>query len=156
MPCGDISHIDIMENKFKKVHTAKDLIVSFALIIIGVAVIFIDVAPGLLIALCGTLSLIFYKSGHKIAGQDIVFQKKSLDICKKCRASVLDFLNGKDVDPEIKEGSDGGSVRIDVYYNQSESVAFALLYDFVNYAYEPATALVEHRGNRADKLISQL
>ena len=97
-----------------------------------------------------------YKGGYKKDGQGIVLQKKSEDLCKACKPSVVDFLNGKDVTPQIKKGNEGGSVRLDVYYNAAAGIAYAQLFDFRNYAYEPETDVIEIHSPRADKLISQL
>ena len=68
----------------------------------------------------------------------------------------MEFLGGKDTIPYIKKGNEGGSVRLDVYYNQAMDIAYAQLYDFCNYTYEPATEVVELRGEMADRLISKL
>ena len=80
----------------------------------------------------------------------------SQDLCKGCRTSIVEFLGGKDTVPYIKKGNEGGSVRLDVYYNQAADIAYAQLYDFCNYTYEPATVVVELNGEMVDKLISKL
>ena len=50
----------------------------------------------------------------------------------------------------------GGVIRLEVYYNADASLAYAQLFDFSNYTYEPATGIVELRGPKADKLITKL
>ena len=45
---------------------------------------------------------------------------------------------------------------MEVYYNVDASIAYAQLFDFSNYTYEPATEIVELRGPKADKLISKI
>lgn len=145
-----------MENNFKKIHTGKDLIISGLLIAAGIGLFFLNAGLGITIGICGILCLLLYKSGYKKDGLDLKLEKKSEDICKSCRSSVLDFLNGKDVTPDIRKGTDGGSVRLDVYFNRAAGVAFAQLFDFCNYTYEPATELIELRSTRSDKLISLL
>ena len=50
----------------------------------------------------------------------------------------------------------GICIRLDVYFSKSEKVAYAQVYDFCNYDYEPATGIIELDGDRADKLISLL
>ena len=82
--------------------------------------------------------------------------KESEDICKECRTSIIEFLEGKNPVPVIKQGTEGGSIRLEVYFNKSENVAYAQVYDFCNYDYEPATGIIELEGDRADKLISLL
>ena len=145
-----------MEINFKKVHTAKDLAISTIILLAGIGLFFANKGLGIIIAVCGLAMFFLYKGGYKKDGRDIVLQKKSEDLCKACRPSVVDYLNGKDVTPQIKKGDEGGSVRLDVYFNAAEGIAYAQLFDFRNYAYEPETDVVELHSPRADKLISQL
>lgn len=143
-----------MENTFKKVHTIKDLTISAILIAAGIGLSFLNTGLGITIGVCGLLCLLLYKSGYKKDGQGICLEKFSEDICKSCRASVMDFLAGKDVTPDVRKGNEGGSVRLDVYFNRAARVAYAQLFDFCNYAYEPASEIVEFHSTKADKLIS--
>lgn len=145
-----------MEIKFKKVHTSKDLAISTIVLLAGIGLFFVNKGLGICLAACGLVLLLAYKGGYKRDGQGAVLTRTSEDICKACRASIVDFLSGKDTTPVIKKGNEGGSVRIDVYFNREESIAYAQLYDFCNYAYEPATGLVELKGDKAAKLMSQL
>ena len=145
-----------MDYDFKKVHTGKDLAISSLVLIAGIGLFFVNKGLGILIAVCGIAMFFLVKGGYKKDGQGIVLQKKSEDLCKACRTSVVEYLNGKDVTPQVKKGSEGGSVRLDVFYNATEGIAYAQLFDFRNYTYEPETDVVELHSPRADKLISQL
>ena len=145
-----------MEINFKKVHTGKDLAISTIVLLAGAGLFFVNKGLGVTIAVCGLAMFFLCKGGYKKDGQGIVLQKKSEDLCKACKPSLVDYLNGKDVTPQIKKGNEGGSVRLDVYYNADEGIAYAQLYDFRNYAYEPATEVIELHSPKADKLISQL
>ena len=145
-----------MEIKLKKVHTAKDLIISAIVLAAGIGLYFVNAGLGAVIAVCGLLMLLFYKDGYKREGEGIVLRKKALDIAHSCRDSLKGFLDGKDVGPEVNTNISGGVIRLEVYYNADASVAYAQLFDFSNYTYEPATELVELRGPRADRLIGRL
>ena len=145
-----------MEINFKKVHTGKDITISSITILAGIGLFFVNKGLGVCIAVCGLLMLLIYKSGYKKDGKGAVLTKKSEDLCKGCRTSIVEFLDGKDTVPYIKKGNEGGSVRLDVYYNQAADIAYAQLYDFCNYTYEPATGVVELNGEMVDKLISKL
>ena len=145
-----------MEIKFKKVHTKKDLIISSIVLAAGIGLYFVNAGLGILLAACGVLMLLFYKDGYKREGEGIVLQKKALDVAHSCRDSLKGFLDGKDVEPDVNAGINGGAIRLEVFYNAAASVAYAQLFDFSNYTYEPATDLVEVRGPKADKLISKL
>lgn len=144
-----------MQINFKSVHTSKDLVVSLSLIAAGVALFFVNKGLGVVIAIAGLVALLLYKKGYKAEGVECCLQKKDLELCKSCRSSVLDYLNGKDVKPEINEGNEGGSVRLVVYYNKAEGLAFAQLFDYQGYDYQPATEVVEIRRPRVDRLIDK-
>ena len=145
-----------MEYNFKKVHTEKDLIISTIVLLAGIGLFFVNKGLGICIAICGLGMFLIYKNGYRIDGKGTLLEGKSEDICKGCRTSIIEFLNGKDTTPVIKNGDEGGSIRLDVYFNKAGHVAYAQLFDFCNYAYEPATGVVELNGDRADKLITSL
>ena len=145
-----------MEIKFKSVHTVKDLVISATILAAGIGLYFVNAGLGVVIAVCGLLMLLFYKSGHKREGEGIVLKKKAFDIAYHCRDSVKGFLEGKDVEPELDTKENGGVVRLEIYYNTDAAVAYAQLFDFSSYTYEPATEIVELRGQRAEKLIGKL
>lgn len=145
-----------MEIKLKKVHTVKDLVISAIVLAAGIGLYFVNAGLGITLAFCGLLLLVFYKAGYKREGEGIVLQKTALDVSHSCRDSLKGFLDGKDVEPQIDKQVMGGIIRIEVYHNADAALAYAQLFDFSNYTYEPATDLVELRGPRAEKLISKL
>ena len=145
-----------MEIKLKKVHTAKDLIISAIVLAAGIGLYFVHVGLGVTIALCGLLLLFFYKAGYKREGEDLVLRKAALDVSHSCRDSLKGFLDGKDVEPKIDKTALGGIVRLEAYFNAKAAIAYIQLFDFSNYTYEPATEIVELRGPRAEKLICKL
>ena len=145
-----------MEIQLKKVHTAKDLAISAITVAAGIGLCFVNAGLGFLIAGCGILMLCFYKAGYQREGEKLTLKKCALDVSRACRESLMGFLDGKDVEPEVVISNAVGIIRLEVYYNAIASVAYAQIFDFSNYTYEPATELVELRGPRADKLISKL
>lgn len=145
-----------MEYKLKPVHTGKDLIISAVILAAGIGLFFVNAGLGVVIAVCGLLMLLLYKTGHKREGENVVLRKKAIDVAHHCRESLKGFLDGKDVEPEIDTNENGGVIRLEIYYNVDAAVAYAQLFDFSNYTYEPATEIVELRGPRAEKLIAKL
>ena len=145
-----------MEIKLKKVHTAKDLIISALILAAGIGLYFVNAGLGVVIAVCGLLMLLLYKEGYKREEEGIVLHKKAIDIAHTCRDSLKGFLDGKDVEPEVNTGLSGGVIRLEAYYNADAAVAYVQLFDFSNYTYEPATGIVELRGPRAEKIIGKL
>lgn len=145
-----------MEINFKKVHTGKDLAISTIVLLAGIVLFFVNKGLGICIAVCGLFMLLCYKGGFKKDGQDIVLTKKSEDLCKGCKSSIVDFLSGRDCAPSIEKGNEGGSVRLEIFYNKTERIAYAQLFDFCNYNYEPLTEVIELKGDKADILIAKL
>ena len=145
-----------MEYKLKSVHTGKDLVISAVILAAGIGLLFFNAGLGVVIGICGLLMLLLYKTGHKREGENVVLRKKAIDVAHHCRESLKCFLDGKDVEPEIDTNENGGVIRLEIYYNADAAVAYAQLFDFSNYTYEPATEIVELRGPRAEKLIAKL
>ena len=143
-----------MEIQLKKVHTVKDLVISAIVLAAGTGLYFVNAGLGITIALCGFLLLVFYKAGYKREGEDIVLRKAALEVSHSCRDSLKGFLDGKEVEPQIDKTAVGGIIRLEVYYNADAAIAYAQLFDFSNYTYEPATEIVELRGSKAEKLIT--
>ncbi|MBQ9819629.1 MAG: hypothetical protein IJM60_05050 [Bacteroidales bacterium] len=145
-----------MEIHFKKVYTAKDLVISAITLAAGIGLYFINAGIGIVVAVCGLLLLLFLKSGYKRSGDNLVFKKKAFDVAHTCRDSLKGFLEGKDVEPEVRTNMDGGIIRLEVWYNTEAAIAYAQLFDFSNYNYEPATELIELHDSKALKLIGKL
>ena len=143
-----------MEIQLKKVHTVKDLVISAIVLAAGTGLYFVNAGLGITIALCGFLLLVFYKAGYKREGEDIVLRKAALEVSHSCRDSLKGFLDGKEVEPQIDKTAVGGIIRLEVYYNADAAIAYAQLFDFSNYTYEPATEIVELRGSKTEKLIT--
>ena len=133
-----------------------DLAISTIVLLAGAGLFFVNKGLGICIGICGLFMYLVYKGGYKKDGKGILLTRKSEDICKACRTSIVEFLEGKNTVPTIKQGNEGGSIRLDVYFNKDEQVAYAQLYDFCNYTYEPATGIIELKADKADKLISLL
>lgn len=142
-----------MEIIFNRVHSKKDLAISSTILAAGIGLYFANAALGILIALCGMFMLLFYKDSCKRAGNDTLLKRKVLELSAIHRDSMMDFLNGKASAPDMSSNSKGALIRMEIYYNTDASVAYAQLYDYINYCYVPASGIVELKGERAEKLI---
>lgn len=145
-----------MKINMKKVHTFKDLAISLSIIIAGAGIFFLNKDLGSCIVAFGLIMLLIFRSGYRIDGTGAVLRKKSADLCKCCKPSILDYLNGMDITPVIKKGNEGGVIYLEVYYNAEEGIAYAQLFEFRNYTYEPETEMIELHYPKAGRLVSQL
>ena len=145
-----------METIFRKVHTGKDLLISGIITLAGIGLYFWIAGLGSVIGVCGLLMLLLYKTGYKANEEGPVLTRKAFDVAHSCRQSIKDYLDGKDVTPELNLPGAGGVVRLEVYFNKEAGIAYAQLFDFSNYTYEKATEMVELYRPHADKLLSKL
>lgn len=145
-----------MENKIIKTHTTKDLLISSAIIIAGIGLFFANKALGIVIAMCGILSFLLYKSGYKCNGTGPLLTKKSIEIRRICRQSLIDLLNNKPVEPEIIEGNEGGTVLLEMWYNRNEKLVYAQLSDFQDFNFQQATDIVKLEPTNAEKLLNKI
>ena len=112
--------------------------------------------PWVCVVLCGLLSLLVYKSGYKLDGLDVLFKKKQLELNKNCQTSVMDFLNGKNVVPQLVEGNEGGTILLEVWYNETAGIAYARLSEYKELSFQDVTGIVELTAENAQSLISRL
>lgn len=142
-----------MTYNFKKVHTAKDLTISISLIIVAVALFFINKGLAFCLAGLGLFILIIYKSGYKLDDDQSVYVKKSVDLSRDGKESFLNFLNGKSDSVSVKEGHDGGSFRVDFYYNKHCPHSYLQMYTFSNYEYQKEGELITLDTDKVMKIL---
>ena len=145
-----------METHFKRVHTNRDLIDSCIAIIAGIGLYFVLPGLGIFFAAGGLLMLLFYKAGYKAEANGPVLRKKTMEVAHHCRQSIIDYLDGKDVEPRLDHSGAGSVLRLEVYYSKEAGVAYAQLFDYINYSFQKATELVELHSPQADRLINKL
>lgn len=124
-------------NEFKKVHTTKDLTLTTIILAIGIVVVFFNKAAGVCLMCLALLMFLIYKTGYRNTSDGNVYSKRSLDLCRGGKESLMDFLNGRSDALDIKEGSEGGCIRIDVYSCKNTGESIIQVYNFANYEYEP-------------------
>lgn len=142
-----------MTYNFKKVHTAKDLTISISLIIVAVALFFFNKGLALCLAGLGLFILIIYKSGYKLNDDQSVYVKKSADLSRDGKESFLNFINGKSDSVSVKEGHDGGSFRVDFYYNKQSRHSYLQMYTFSNYEYQKEGELITLDTDKVMKIL---
>lgn len=146
----------IMEIKIKKVHTLLDLVISAVVLAAGVGVYFILPGWGILFGLIGILLFAFYKRSYRRVGDRTSLKQKDRDLALESRDAVMEFLQGKSNELALSPAGEGDHLWLDVYYNADSAVAYAQLYDVAENRFDPATQLVELKGEKARKLIAQL
>ena len=145
-----------MEIKIKKVHTLLDLVISAVVLAAGVGLYFVLPGWGVLFCLIGILLFAFYKRSYRRIGERTSLKQKDQDLAVESRDNVMAFLEGKSADLSLSPAGEGDHLWLDAYYNADAAVAYAQLYDVADNRFDPATQLVELKGDKALKLIAQL
>lgn len=145
-----------MEIKFKRVHTSKGLAISAVVLLAGVGLYFVNAALGFIFIACGALMLVLYRPAFKRVGDDTVLAKAAFDVSSSCKEQLTDYLAGKGDALKLQKPGTGGVVRLETFYSAKAGIVYAQLFGFSNYAYVDITGVVELRGVRAEKLISEI
>lgn len=140
----------------KKVYTTKNLLISGGFILAGLITFAFNKGLGFCLAGIGIFLLILYKSGYKFEGDPLVYEKKSVDLCRGCKDSLVNYINGTSNQLQIKEGSEGGCIRIDFFYNGKTGKSYIQLYTFSDYTYKKDGDLIALDASKATTLLKAL
>lgn len=147
-----------MDKEFCRVRSAKDIVISVSLIILGIILFFLPYGIGIKIGgfflfLLGSLFLWLFKSVYKELGDKTIYHKKELFFRRELLNSILKGVisDPKSIDTTA-EGL-GWTIKLNVYYSKSADKGYIQLFEYVPYNYEPCTEMLEYRINQIDNLI---
>lgn len=145
-----------MENNFKKVHAPVDLIISGLIVAAGIGLFFVSKWGGIAVALCGLLLFLVYKSGWKREGDDTPLRHRTVEVSRNCKTSLMEFLEGKNEEPNVRLGNEGGTLLLEVWYASDLSKSYVQLSEYVELRFQKITEIVELNENATQKLLSKL
>ena len=144
-----------MQDKIKKTRSTKDLIISLAILLAGVAMC---VSSDSSVVICGIIAIIggiaaFFsmKTSFKIEGDDTVYQCKTINQPSLRIDQTEAFLKGETPNFEYIHG-DG--LMLYVYYNADKTQGYALLKEFVDYDWKEHGELYQLNVNQLSQLMS--
>lgn len=124
-----------MKGQVKSIFLLKDIIILAVIFTVGIACCFFgDVWKGLgiIIILCGAMTVPFYHHGYKLEGQKGHFELKEILIPKDNKNEIIDFLDGKTDILELNSWQTGGAL-VDVYYRKSDGYMMARYFDYADH-----------------------
>ena len=133
-----------------------DFVISGAFIAAGIGLFFVSKGIGITLAVIGLLLLVFLKSGFQRENDSIILSHKKIEIGKRYQQTVLDFLNGKSEELQVKPGNEGGTLLLETWYNSKEGVAFAQLSTYEELSFQPITEIIELKDHQTKILIEKL
>lgn len=144
-----------MQDKIKKTRSTKDLIISLAMLLGGVAMCFsIDgtvVILGIMFIISGIVAFFTLKTSFRIEGDETVYQCKTIHQPALRIDYTEAFLKGETPTFEYVRG-DG--LMLYVYHNADNTQGYALLKEFVDYDWKDHGELYKLNVNQISQLMS--
>ena len=144
-----------MEDKFIRVHSIKDIVISSILTITGTVLViipssdplnilgFFTIVTGLVLAFILKTAYRHTESGEKLQKKEFYYSNDMREKLKSALTSPMDFRH--------KPENQGSTLRMDVYYNKTK--AYMQLLEYIPYRYEPCSAVHEHSFDKVSNLI---
>ena len=148
-----------MENRFIRVRSSKDVVISSICIILGIILLIMPASAsvnifGFFLLSAGIIFSVVLKSGYKDVETGIKYCKSE----RYFSHEMHEEIKKKIASPgkiNTQEEDKGTSLRLDVYYNKSAGTVYAQLYEYVPYTYEPCSEVYEHPYETGSKLIEK-
>ena len=139
-----------------KVYTTKNLLISIGLIVAGLIILLFNKGLGFCLIGLGVFLLFLYKSGYKFDSDPLIYEKKSVDLCRGCKDSLVNYINGTSSQLQIKEGTEGGCIRVDFFYNRKTGRSYIQLYTFSDYTYKKDSDLIALDADKTANIVKAL
>ena len=147
-----------MEANFIRVRSAKDIIITTSLFVLGALLITSPTSAsinlvGFFMIFAGMLTAFTLMSGHKLEGTGEKYRKKEYYFLQEMNPVILSALESKPDSIDLTQVDKGRSIRLDVYYSKSTGEAYLQLFEYIPYRYEPCSKTYEHEVEKVYKLI---
>ena len=133
-----------MKNKFIRVRSTRDIVISVALLILGVALVVltnIEAANicGYLLVLTGLVLLPVLKTAYRDAETKALYFKKDLYFLREMKDSIIKELESRPEKIDMSQAGKGQVLLLRVYYSKSAARAYMQLSEYVPHEYKPCT-----------------
>lgn len=147
-----------MEKTFIRVHSAKDIVISVSLIIVGSILIALPTGAGINIAgffmiFGGIILALVLRTGYKDSDTGKTYLKKEHYFQQAMRAEIASTLKSKPEEIDLSQADKGNAVKLDIYYSKTHGNAYIQLFEYIPYKYEPCSEMYEHQLYRIERLI---
>lgn len=147
-----------MEKTFIRVRSAKDIITSVSLIIIGAALVTLPTGAGINIAgfcliFAGIILMFALKSDYMETETGVRYRKKEHYFQQAMNPVISAALVSRPESIDLSEVDKGSSVKLDIYFSKSSGKAYLQLFEYIPHSYEPCSKQYEHEICRVEKLI---
>lgn len=133
-----------MKNKFIRVRSTRDIVISAALLILGVALVVltnIEAANicGYLLVLTGLVLLPVLKTAYRDVEKNALYSKKDIFFLREMKDSIIKALESSPEKIDMSQAGKGQVLLLRVYYSKSAARAYMQLSEYVPHEYKPCT-----------------
>ena len=149
-----------MEKEFCRVRSVKDIIIWSFLVSAGCALIAFPTPVsvnilGLLMVMTGMILGFILKTGYRDSESGEMYCKQERFFAKSCKPELEAAIAKTPCKLKPADENQGTGLRLDIYYNRKNGKAYAQLFEYVPYTYEPCSCIYEHDISKVDHLLSK-
>ena len=149
-----------MEKTFVRVHSAKDIIISVSLIVLGSVLVALPTGAGVNVAgffmiFAGLLLALFMRTGYKDTASGEKFQKKEHYFQQAMNSVINSVLENRPEAIDLAEAEKGNAIKLDIYYSKVLGKAYLQLFEYIPYKYEPCTGQYELETAEIESVIGK-
>lgn len=147
-----------MENRFNRIRSVKDIVISALLFAAGaVCIVVPDSVPvnitGYTLAIVGLVLFFVMKTAFKDAETGETLRKTEKYFPASKSESVLKALSTDPQSIDLSEENKGNGLKVDTYYSTRTGHVFTQLFEYIPYKYEPCSPVYSYDISKAEKLI---
>ena len=146
-----------MEKTFVRVRSIRDIVIFVSLIVLGSILIALPTSAsinitGFFLIITGLILALVLKTGYQDEDGG-KYQKKERFFQQAMNAEICAALASKPDSVDLSEEDKGNAIRLDIYFCTSSGKAYAQLFEYVPYRYEPCSKMYEYELSKVSKLI---
>ena len=147
-----------MKNKFIRVRSTKDIIISAALLVLGVAlIVFTNIEAanisGYMFVVIGLVLLPVLKTAYRDAETKALYFKKDLYFLREMKDSIIKALESSPEKIDMSQAGKGQVLLLRVYYSKSAARAYMQLSEYVPHEYKPCTEVCVYDISQVEGLL---
>lgn len=146
-----------MEKTFNRVRSIKDIVTFATLVVLGSILIALPTSAsinitGFFLIFTGLILALVLKTGYSDEN-GVKYQKKERYFQHEMNAEICSALASNPDSIDLSKEDKGNTIRLDIYLCKSTGKAYAQLFEYVPYRYEPCSKMYEYELSKVSKLI---
>lgn len=147
-----------MKNKFIRVRSTRDIVISAALLILGVALVVltnIEAAniSGYMLIIVGLVLLLVLKTAYRDEETKAMYFKKDIFFLREMKDSIIKALESSPEKIDMSQAGKGQVLLLRVYYSKSAARAYMQLSEYVPHEYKPCTEVCVYDISQVEGLL---